>query len=207
MTDRDAFHSRHPVSRETTERLDAFAATLLKWSGAINLVAPSTLPQLWTRHILDSAQVFDLSPVRSGLWADIGSGAGFPGMIAAILAADVAPGLAFHFVESDHRKAAFLSACARACGISPTIHATRAEIAAPIGAQVLSARALAPLPRLLSLAQRHLRPDGHAIFPKGARAADEITAALETWRFAYDKHPSITDPDSVILLVREIQHA
>lgn len=207
MTDRDAFLARRDVSRETLDRLDIFAGLLTRWSGAINLVAPSTRATVWTRHILDSAQVYDLCPVRAGRWADLGSGAGFPGLIAAILAAETGSPLDFHLVESDGRKAAFLTAAARACGISPTIHVARAETLAPLAAQVVSARALAPLPRLLPLAVRHLAPGGIAIFPKGAGVAPEVETALATWRFTYDKRPSLTDPDSVVLLVSEIEHA
>ena len=160
-----------------------------------------------TRHILDSAQIFDLCPARSGAWVDLGSGAGFPGLVVAILAADEAPELEVHLVESDARKAAFLAAAARACSIAPTIHTARAESLPAFGADVVSARALAPLPVLLELASRHLSPQGKAIFPKGARAGEELAAALATWRFAYDKHPSLTDPDSVILVIKDIAHA
>ena len=207
MTDRDKALARRPVSRETIERLDRFAHLLAKWSQAINLIADSTAKTIWTRHILDSMSVFDACPVRTGVWVDIGAGAGFPGLVAAVVAAEEAAGLTFHLVESDQRKAVFLSEAARACGITPQIHAARIENLPPLGADIVSARAVAPLSRLLPMAFRHLSPTGLAILPKGSQADEELKSALERWRFTYEKRPSATDTDSVILLIRDIEHA
>ena len=195
------------VSRETAARLDTYAALLEKWNPAINLVAKSTLAALWPRHILDSAQLLALAPPGARRWADLGSGGGFPGLVIAILAADTAPDLRLTLVESDRRKAAFLETVLRETGISATVAAERIEDLPPLAANIVSARALAPLPVLLGHAHRHLAPGGIALFPKGARHRGEIAESLERWRFSVQKHPSRTDPDAVILSIGDIERA
>ncbi|MCV2863282.1 16S rRNA (guanine(527)-N(7))-methyltransferase RsmG [Albidovulum sediminicola] len=200
------FLARRNVSRETLERLSFYKALLDKWNPAINLVSAATLGQVWTRHFLDSAQILDLTRINSGHWADLGSGGGFPGLVLAILAADERPDLKFTLVESDGRKAAFLTTVARELGIVPRVAAERIENLPALRADVLSARALAPMNVLLGFADRHLSPGGLAIFPKGAKYQVEIDQALEEWRFSYEKRPSVTDPDAVILTVGEIAH-
>jgi 16S rRNA (guanine527-N7)-methyltransferase len=195
------------VSRETTARLDRLVAELSRWNPVINLVARSTLPAVWTRHVLDSAQLFDLGSQQAGTWADLGSGGGFPGLVVAILAAEKAPGIRVSLVEADRRKAAFLRSAARHCGIAVEVIDERIEALPPLGADVLSARALAPLPTLLAHAERHLAPGGVALFPKGAGHEAEIAAALERWRFSVQKIPSRTDPDSVVLRIGDIGRA
>ena len=189
------------VSRETEERLNAFTATLRQWNRRINLVAPASLDRLWERHILDSLQLFALRPDRARHWADLGTGGGFPGLVLAIIAADHSPDLRFTLVESDRRKAAFLAAAARAAGVKPRILPERAESIPSLQADVLSARALAPLTHLLAHAHRHLAPDGIALFPKGVRHVEEIDEALADWRFAVQKIPSRTDPSGVLLAI------
>jgi 16S rRNA (guanine527-N7)-methyltransferase len=195
------------VSRETTARLDSYAALLAKWNPAINLVAKSTLPDLWTRHILDSAQLLDLAPKGARHWADLGSGGGFPGLVIAILAAEKAPTLRVTLVESDLRKATFLSTVVRECGLTTTVCAERIESLPPLRADVLTARALAPLDGLLAHAERHLAEGGIAIFPKGATHEAELASALEHWRFSVQKHPSRTDSDAVLLVIGDIARA
>lgn len=195
------------VSRETEARLEAFAAHLLKWNAAINLVSRASLPELWSRHILDSAQVFQIGPADARHWADLGSGGGFPGMIVAIMAAERSPGLRVTLVEADLRKAEFLRSAARACAVAVDVVAGRIESLAPMRADVLSARALAPLTDLLAYAERHLAPGGTALFQKGAGHAAELAAALERWRFSVQKHRSRTDRDSVILQIGDIARA
>ena len=195
------------VSRETKARLDAYAALLTKWNPAINLVAKSTLPDLWTRHIADSAQLFDLCPPDARTWVDLGSGGGFPGMVAAILAHDIRPELRVTLVESDQRKATFLRTVARVTEVPAEIHSQRAESLPPQGADVLSARALAPLPLLLSYAFRHLGSGGVAFLPKGAQADAEIAEALASWAFQVQKTPSKTDPQAVILSIKGLTRA
>jgi 16S rRNA (guanine527-N7)-methyltransferase len=202
-----AFLARRDVSRETLERLRAYQALLGKWNPAINLVARSTLESIWDRHFLDSAQIYDLAPRNATSWADLGSGGGFPGLVVGILATGEGRSLALTLVESDRRKAAFLETVARETGVPVTVASARAEDIAPLGVQVLSARALAPLPALLALAQRHLAPEGTALFPKGATHAEELRQALEGWRFSYDTTVSLTDPASVIYRIRGIARA
>jgi 16S rRNA (guanine527-N7)-methyltransferase len=188
-------------------RLEAFAETLATWQPRINLVSRSTLPELWRRHILDSAQLVSHMPPQARYWADLGTGGGFPGLIVAILAAETAPELRITLVESDRRKAAFLAAASRAAGVSPQIHAARIESLPPLRADVLSARALAPLAQLLAHAERHLAPEGVALFPKGAGHDAEIADALASWRFRVQKHPSRTDPAGMILAIDGVSRA
>ncbi|MFN0114844.1 MAG: 16S rRNA (guanine(527)-N(7))-methyltransferase RsmG [Paracoccaceae bacterium] len=195
------------VSRETRDRLGTLVETVIRWQPAINLISPGSVPDIWSRHVLDSAQLLNLAPPAAQRWADLGSGAGFPGLVCAICAQGAGRATDFHLVESDRRKAAFLNTAARATGVAVTVHPDRAESRPPLGADVVSARALAPLDRLLGLARRHLAPGGRAILPKGSAWRSEVAKALETWRFTYENHPSLTDPDSVILLVKDIEHA
>ncbi|MCX7644652.1 MAG: 16S rRNA (guanine(527)-N(7))-methyltransferase RsmG [Rhodobacteraceae bacterium] len=195
------------VSRETADRLDALMALLHKWNRAINLVGRSTLAEAWTRHVLDSAQLLDLAPAAARHWADLGSGGGFPGLVIAILAVEKAPDLRVSLVEADLRKAEFLRSAARTCGVPARVIAERIESVPPLGADVVSARALAPLPALLAHAARHLAHGGSALFPKGAGHEAEIAAALERWRFSVQKFPSRTDRDSVVLRIGDIARA
>lgn len=205
MTDREAFVAAVDVSRETLARLDEYAALLTKWNPSINLVSKSTLPFLWRRHFLDSAQVMSLARETARTWVDLGTGGGFPGMIVAILAADRRPDLHVSCVESDTRKATFLRTVARACGIQVDVISRRIEEIEPMSADILSARALAPLTVLLDYADRHLSPSGEAVFLKGASFEKEIAEALETWAFELDTYPSETDPDATLLKLKEIR--
>lgn len=189
------------VSRETAARLDLYETLLRKWQASINLVSPATLPALRQRHFADSAQLFDLAPQGARHWVDLGSGAGFPGLVAATLAADEAPDLRVTLIESDARKATFLRIVARELGLDVQVLAMRAEAAPAQSADIVSARALAPLGALLPLARRHLAPDGVALFPKGARYRDELNEALASGLADVQTHPSQTAPDAVILRI------
>lgn len=193
------------VSRETTDRLTRYADLLAKWNPAINLVSKATLSQLWTRHFADSAQLFDVVDSRPRTWADLGSGGGFPGLVIAILAAERSPDLHVTCVESDRRKATFLQTVVRETGIDATIAIARIEQLDPLSADVVSARALAPLSTLIGYADRHLASDGLALFLKGTGHAAEVEAALENWAFHLDTIPSRTDPASAILKIRSIR--
>lgn len=195
------------VSRETSARLETYAALLTKWNPAINLVAKSTLADLRSRHFADSAQLLDLAPANARHWADLGSGGGFPGLVVAILAMERRPELRVTLVESDTRKATFLSTVARETGAPVTVHAARIEALPPLGADVLSARALAPLSVLLGFAERHLAQGGTGLFPKGAKAGDELAEALASWTFRMQKHPSQTDSSAVILQIEGVSRA
>lgn len=189
------------VSRETHDRLLQYESLLRKWNPAINLIARSTMDSIWNRHFRDSLQVFDLAPPDAHQWADLGSGGGFPGLVSAIVAADERPELHVSLVESDQRKAAFLMAVARETDVDVTVISERIERLAPMSADVLTARALAPLTRLLEYAEHHLLPSGRAIFPKGAAWRDEVRQALESWKFTYQNSTSITDPAATVLTI------
>jgi 16S rRNA (guanine527-N7)-methyltransferase len=193
------------VSRETLNRLQGYAALLEKWNTKINLVAPATIIDLWDRHIRDSAQVFDLAPRNAALWVDLGTGGGLPGLVCAILAADQMPDCHFVLIESDQRKAAFLVAAARELGLSQVrVLAERIEAAPPQGAQIVSARALAPLAQLLPYVSRHIEPKGVALLPKGKMYAQELEAARKGWHFSVAVHNSQTDPMARVLEIKEI---
>lgn len=192
------------VSRETFEALEAFASLVEKWTPAINLVSKSAIKTLWKRHVIDSAQLFAFCPPSAKRWIDIGSGGGFPGLVIAILAKDALPTLQVTLVESDQRKAAFLRHAAQSLDLSVTVLSNRIEAVANLAADVVSARALAPLGELLGLADRHLCHDGVSLFPKGARHVDELDEARKAWRFDVTIHPSISDPAAATLEIRNI---
>ncbi|OWJ73212.1 16S rRNA (guanine(527)-N(7))-methyltransferase RsmG [Haematobacter missouriensis] len=186
------------VSRETLERLEVYERLLRKWNPKINLVSTSTLDDLWGRHFRDSAQLLTFSR-DFGAWVDLGSGGGFPGMVIAILG--MGKDRSFTLVESDQRKAAFLSTVAREASVKVNVISQRSEAIPPLKADVVSARALAPLPRLLSMVERHLAQNGVALLPKGRGVEREIHEALEKFRFDVQKFPSETDPNGVILKI------
>lgn len=202
---RAAFADHTNVSRETLARLDTYADLLVRWTRKINLVSASSLSSLWTRHFLDSAQLMSLAPEDSKTWADLGSGGGFPGAVVAVLAMESRPGLRVTLVEADQRKAAFLRTVLRETGAPGTVIPERIEKVAPLKADVVSARALAPLNDLLGYAKRHLGKNGRALFLKGEKGADELTEALEHWRFHCETYTSKTDAEAVILSIGDIQ--
>jgi len=178
--------------------LVAYAGLLEKWQARINLVGPKTLPELWQRHMLDSAQLLPLLPEGACRLADLGSGAGFPGLVLAILRPDID----VHLLESDQRKCAFLSTVAREAGAKDTIHNKRIEAVEPLRAAVVTARALASLTELIGYAQRHLAqaPEpGFCIFLKGQNVDAELTEATKCWKFGVESHVSASDPKARIL--------
>ena len=188
------------VSRETFDRLSIFAELVKKWNPRINLVSKRSLDDLWTRHIIDSIQVFRNAPV-GGLWVDLGSGGGFPGMICAILGAEEMPDTRFICVESDQRRSAFLRSAARECGVNCQVISQRIEVLNPLNADILSARALTDLTGLLGFAERHLKSGGTALFPKGANWKKEMQEAAKQWNFSYDAVTSLTEPQAVLLKI------
>jgi 16S rRNA (guanine527-N7)-methyltransferase len=195
------------VSRETQERLEHFVTLFQKWSKAINLTAPSTLQDAWQRHIADSAQIFQLQPLGK-IWADLGSGGGFPGVVTAILLAEAGDGWV-HLVESNNKKAAFLRAALRETGGRGSVHAIRIEDAAaalPV-CDFVSARALAELDMLLDyvapFSQRNEKI--RAYFHKGRDYRSEIAKAHGRWRFDLVEHKSAVEHDSVVLEVFNLQ--
>lgn len=193
------------VSRETMARLGLFVQLLLKWNTAINLVSKATIDRVWSRHIIDSIQIFDHAQTE-GHWADLGSGGGFPGVVVAILAKERVPELRVTLVESDQRKAAFLRQASQALALNTHVMSDRVEIISPLNANIISARALAPLPQLCAFAHRHLAPTGEAIFLKGKSYEAEITDARKDWNFSLDSHVSVTDPSAVVLVLKGISH-
>jgi 16S rRNA (guanine527-N7)-methyltransferase len=195
-----------PVSRETTARLDRFAGLLLDWQRRVNLIAPSTEPVLWTRHIADSLQLLALAPEAS-VWADLGSGAGLPGLVIACALAD-RPGALVHLVESNGKKTAFLRDAARTTEAPIVVHAVRVtDFAknAPDGIEAVTARAFAPLPDLLAAAYPLLKTGAIGVFPKGQNADAELTEAAKCWRFQETLAASRTDPKARIIVVRSLE--
>lgn len=215
----EAFAAQFPVSRETLDRLKTYEALLKRWQKTINLVAPSTLDQIWHRHFADSAQVYfaSIPAIPAALqgegkppiaYLDIGSGAGFPGLVIAILAAEHG-GTRHTLIESDSRKAAFLREVARNTGVVVDILCTRIENnenqAKVREVNCITARALAPLPRLIELAYPYLGPDTIGLFLKGRDVAAEIEEAETTWSFAYALKPSVTDKEGRVLLIQSLR--
>ena len=193
------------ISDLATERLKIFVALLAKWNAAINLVSPASLTDVWTRHVADSAQVIDYAPIRRARWLDMGSGAGFPGVVIALITADTPNPVEMILVESDQRKAAFLSTVSRETGVPMIIQAARIEAVAPQNVDIVSARALAPLVKLCAFAERHLAPDGAALFLKGGHYDAEIAEARRTWSFSLDVGRSSTDPAAAILIMKDFR--
>ncbi len=196
----EQFQAKTGVSRETLDRLTVYADLLVRWQARINLVGPDTIPSLWQRHLLDSAQVFPILPQPVHRLVDMGCGAGFPGLVLAVMGvADV------HLIESDARKCAFLREVARLTETKVTIHNARIEAVPPLGADVVTARALAPLEKLLGWAERHLLPEGHCVFLKGRGVEDELTTASKEWIISSERFPSQTDPSGTILHLKEVR--
>jgi 16S rRNA (guanine527-N7)-methyltransferase len=190
------------VSRETLARLKLYADLLLKWQRTLNLVGASSLSDLWRRHMLDSAQLFPLLPGCDAVTVDLGSGAGFPGLVLAALGAT-----SVHLIESDGRKCVFLAEAARAMGLGETvsIHRDRIEAIKDLRADVVLARACAPLSRMLELAEKLLSPATVCLFLKGANVEDELTLAGKHWRMNVERLPSVSDPSGTILRIGQIR--
>jgi 16S rRNA (guanine527-N7)-methyltransferase len=195
----EEFAAAAGVSRETLARLDAYADLLRHWSGRINLVAASTLGDLWRRHFLDSAQLFALVPPAAPSLIDLGSGAGFPGLVLAIMGV---PGV--ELIESDARKCAFLREASRLTETPVSIRNSRIESVPPHAAAVVTARGVAPLDRLLVLAQPFVTPETLCLFPKGEQAGHELAAAAQSWTMDVTRHDSRSDPRGVILCLKGV---
>jgi len=180
------------------ERFDTYAAMLRRWQKRINLVSSRSLDDLWARHFLDSAQLFRHLPAEAQVLADIGSGGGFPGLVLAIIGAELG-GPAVHLIESDARKAAFLREVSRETGAGASVVNGRAEAVSELCADVVTARACAPLTRLLPWVSGLLATDGVALLLKGATWRRELTAAEKEWTMKTAEIPSLTDASGVIL--------
>ena len=197
--------SSSDVSRETIDRLKIYEALILNWNPAINLVSKSTLNDLWNRHFLDSLDVYRVAANPGGLWLDMGSGGGFPGAVVAIVAADNEILADVICVEADIRKCEFLRTVSRSTGVPFKVMSRRVEDTPTQNADVISARALTALPKLLEHAHRHMSPEGIAIFPKGESWKEEVEAARRMWHFDLEAVPSSTNPNSAILRIGNIQ--
>ena len=202
------FAQAFTVSRETLDKLVAYEDLLRRWQNTINLVAPSTLATVWERHFADSAQLAGHRPLHTRTSLDLGSGAGFPGMVLAIMDSD--NGATRHIlVESDSRKAAFLREVARGTGVTVDILCGRIEspaIHAKVGpVDCVTARALAPLPRLVELVAPFFGPSTLGLFSKGRDVAVEIEEAGRAWDFQLELKPSVTDPDGRVVLLTALK--
>jgi 16S rRNA (guanine527-N7)-methyltransferase len=205
-TDRAHALALVPVSREIAARLDRFVELLLRWQARTNLIARSTLAALWTRHIADSLQLLALAP-NASRWVDLGSGAGFPGLVVAAALAGKA-GAKVHLVESSAKKAAFLREAARVMNTAAVVHAMRIEKFVPQlrePVDVVTARALAPLQGLLEMAYPILKTGAQGLFPKGQDVDAELTAAAKYWNIEADLIPSRTNATSRIVAVRRLR--
>ncbi|MDQ0346865.1 16S rRNA (guanine(527)-N(7))-methyltransferase RsmG [Ancylobacter vacuolatus] len=202
-SDRARALSLTPVSRETEQRLDIIVALLEKWQRTINLVAAASLPHVWTRHVADSLQLVPLAG-EARRWVDLGSGGGFPGLVVAAVLAE-RPDADVTLVESDSRKAAFLREAARLAELPVTVLPARIEQVAAVlapGVEVVSARALAPLPRLLELTAPFLAQGATGLFLKGQDVDNELTQAAKSWRIEAEIRASLTDGGGHVLIVR-----
>jgi 16S rRNA (guanine527-N7)-methyltransferase len=188
-----------PVSRETLTQLEAYAELLTRWSTRINLVGRDTIADVWRRHILDSAQLRAFVPERARGMIDLGSGAGFPGLVLAILGV---PGV--ELVEADSRKCAFLREAVRITQTAATIRPCRIEAVPRHPVDIVTARACAPLDRLLSLAEPFLAPGSECLFLKGERVEEELTLARKHWTIPVSAHRSRSDPRGVVLRLQQV---
>ncbi|MDX8501310.1 16S rRNA (guanine(527)-N(7))-methyltransferase RsmG [Mesorhizobium sp. VK4C] len=196
-----------PVSRETFERLQAFEQLFLKWNRSINLAAPSTLDDVWRRHIMDSAQLGRIAPAAKR-WVDLGSGGGFPGLVLGFLLAE-RPGASIDLVESNRKKASFLQSVTGQFSLPARVLARRIDdsyafVSEP---EIVTARALAALPNLLDLSAPWLTKGARALFHKGRDYRVEVEESAHRWAFDLVEHPSMTDPHGVILEITDLRPA
>lgn len=191
------------VSRETLSRLNQYADLLVKWQSRINLVGAKTLEDLWRRHMLDCAQMWRLVSSDAVSITDLGSGAGFPGLVLAILAEDRKVDVVL--IESDQRKCAFLSEVIRQTGVQAQVLNDRLESVSLPPADVVTARACARLPKLLGYTKLRVKPNGVGLILKGARVDEELTEARKDWTMRIVRHTSLSDPSGTILELRNIQ--
>ncbi|MDB5624355.1 MAG: glucose inhibited division protein, partial [Tardiphaga sp.] len=201
-SDRKAALKLTPVSQDILKRLDAYIALQLQWQAKTNLVAASTLPQLWTRHISDSLQLLPLAP-NAKIWVDLGSGGGFPGVVLACALADT-PGAQVHLVERNAKKAAFLREAIRVTGGAGTVHP--ADIgdsvdSLPVAVDCVTARALAPLHELIAFAEPIMTRGAEALFMKGRDVEAELTQATKYWNIEPSLHPSLTGEGWIVDIV------
>ena len=193
------------TSAEGIEKLKTFAALAERWTQKINLISKSTIPDIWARHIEDSARIMLQAPKSPKIWADFGSGGGFPGIVVACLLQDRGLDTVVTLVESDQRKAAFLREAKRQLGLDTVIRAERGEAITVIGADVVSARALASLDMLFGFMERHATADAVGLFPKGETWPDEVAQAQKNWLFDLETDEDPRHKGSATLKVRNLR--
>ncbi|MGJ5133782.1 MULTISPECIES: 16S rRNA (guanine(527)-N(7))-methyltransferase RsmG [unclassified Bradyrhizobium] len=201
-SDKAAALALTPVSRETEQRLDRYVALLLEWQAKTNLIAPSTLPHLWTRHIADSLQLLDLAP-DARIWIDLGSGGGFPGVVLACALAE-RDGAQVHLVERNAKKAAFLREAIRVTGAPGTVHLSEiGDIVEKWSGRVdcVTARALAPLHQLIGFAEPLVKKGARALFLKGQDVEAELTESTKYWKIESKLHSSRTGGQGWIVAI------
>jgi len=204
----EQFQHEFNIGPAAMARVNVFVALLEKWQAKINLVSANTLPDLWQRHLRDSAQLLKFLPEQRTPWLDIGSGAGFPGLVLALLQEDARQAAQLHLVESDQRKAIFLQEVIRATAISAQVHAQRIEqlkltqIGGP--ARLITARALAPVHQILQLTEPVAGPETLYLLLKGQDVDDELTLAAKYRKMTVIQHPSWTHPAGKVLLITEV---
>jgi len=199
---RERFQQATGADRDAMARMDSYLSLLIDWNARMNLVGPSAVAEFWERHALDSAQLLAHAP-EARIWADIGAGAGFPGLVLAILLKD-RPGVTIHLIESMAKRCAFLRAVSVALDLPTQVHNARAESLNLSPVDVVTARACAPLPRLLEYARPLLRGKAIALFLKGKEAEAELAEARKTWRFTASLMPSVSGADGRVIRLERL---
>jgi 16S rRNA (guanine527-N7)-methyltransferase len=197
---RDEFAKIMNASREAISKLDRYAELLNEWNQRFNLVAESTLPHVWSRHFLDSAQLIKHIPEGTKSLADLGSGAGFPGLVLSVLGV-----LHVHLIESIGKKANFLRAVIDDLNLDATVHQTRIEDKHDMKFDVITARALKPLPQLLELSKPLIKKESLCLFLKGQQHGNELTESAKYWRFDHETFPSLSDRSGCVLKITNLR--
>ncbi len=194
------------VSCETIHRLSHYEKMLISWNEKFNLIARSTAPEIWGRHFLDSAQLMKHIPQNARTLADMGAGAGFPGLVLAMLAEEQKRDLKIYAIESTRKKADFLNAVVKELKLNVVVQNSRVEDTRNLKTDVITARALTALPKLLEYANHLKKNDTVHIFLKGKRASEELTEARKYWKFDLDIHPSLTDESGRVLILKNLAY-
>jgi 16S rRNA (guanine527-N7)-methyltransferase len=206
VVDSRTFANAVAASPAMMSDLEAFRCILEEWNTRMNLVGPSAMAQFWGRHAFDSAQLLALAPARR-VWADLGAGAGFPGIVLAILLKGV-PGAMVHLIDSQAKRTRFLSEVVQQLSLPAMVHTGRAEaLTPPEGLEIVTARAFAPMTKLLQYAYPYLRDGVTGLFLKGRDVENELATALQTWNFQGTLHPSLSDPTGRIVQIERLRHA
>jgi 16S rRNA (guanine527-N7)-methyltransferase len=200
------FMDAYGVSRETIHRLTAYQKMLVEWNEKFNLVSASTLPHIWTRHFSDSAQLMRHIPDTAKTLADMGAGAGFPGLVLAIMAQDAHKSLHVYPIEGTGKKADFLQAVVDELKLNVTVRRERIEAIRDLKADIITARALKALPELLKYANYLMHKDTICLLLKGKNAVEELTQAEKYWIFKAETHPSRSDDSGRVLVLTEIRY-